>query len=214
MKITLILIGVIIAVYIAQNLVNGFTEQFALTPEKALKDQPWQFVTYMFLHGDEIHIFLNLFVLLIFGFTVERVLGVRKYLALFFLAGIGSSLVYLVVTAGLSSPTEFLINMQIPMLGASGAIFGIMAVYGFLYPRNWIVMFPGIPMPAIAAVFVFAGLEVFYGLTGSQPGVANWGHLGGIIVGVIFILILKFKKKIDEKKFTTKGEREFEFVFE
>ena len=168
----------------------------------------------MFLHGDEIHIFLNLFVLFIFGITVEKVLGARKYLTLFFLAGIGSSVIFLVITFALSSPADLLINMQIPMLGASGAVFGIMAVYGFLYPRNWIIMFPGIPMPAIAAVFVFAGLEIFYGLTGSQPGIANWGHLGGILVGIIFILVLKYRKKLDEKKWTTKNQREFEFVFE
>src|SRR3989338_1216419 len=185
MRVTLALVGFIIAIFVIQNLVVGFTEQFALTPAKALRGEVWQFVTYMFLHGDEIHIFLNLFVLFIFGITVEKVLGARKYLTLFFLAGIGSSVIFLVITFALSSPADLLINMQIPMLGASGAVFGIMAVYGFLYPRNWIIMFTGIPMPAIAAVFVFAGLEIFYGLTGSQPGIANWGHLGGILVGII-----------------------------
>jgi len=214
MRVTLALVGFIIAIFVIQNLVVGFTEQFALTPAKALRGEVWQFVTYMFLHGDEIHIFLNLFVLFIFGITVEKVLGARKYLTLFFLAGIGSSVIFLVITFALSSPADLLINMQIPMLGASGAVFGIMAVYGFLYPRNWIIMFPGIPMPAIAAVFVFAGLEIFYGLTGSQPGIANWGHLGGILVGIIFILVLKYRKKLDEKKWTTKNQREFEFVFE
>ncbi len=214
MRITLALIGVMVIIFIAQTLVSGFTEQFALTPQKALNGSYWQFVTYMFLHGDEIHIFLNLFVMFIFGITVEKVLGERKYLMLFLIAGLGSSIIFLTITFALSSPADLLINMQIPMLGASGAVFGIMAVYGFLYPRNWIVMFPGIPMPAIVAVFVFAGFEIFYGLTGSQPGIANWGHLGGLIVGIAFILTLKYKKKLHEKKFTTKGEREFEFVFE
>ncbi len=214
MKITFILIGVMVAIFIAQTLVAGFTEEFALTPEKAIGGHPWQFLTYMFLHGDEVHIFLNMFVLLIFGITVENVLGTRKYILLFIIAGLGSSLIYLAITALISSPTEFLFNMRIPMLGASGAVFGIMAVYGFLYPRNWIVMFPGIPMPAIVAVFVFAGFEIFYGLSGSQPGIANWGHLGGIIVGIVFILIVKYRKKLHEKKFTTKSEREFEFVFD
>ena len=214
MKVTLALIGFIVAVFIVQTLVPGFTEQFALTPAKALGGQVWQFVTYMFLHGDEVHIFLNLFVLLIFGITVEKALGTRKYLTLFFLAGIGSSLIFLSITFVLSSPADLLLNMNIPMLGASGAIFGVMAVYGFLYPRNWIIMFPGIPMPAIAAVFVFAGLEIFYGLTGSEPGIANWGHLGGIIVGIAFVLVLKHKKKRDEKKLSSRHQREFEFVFE
>ncbi len=214
MRITIALIGVMVIIFIAQTFVSGFTEQFALTPEKALNGSYWQFVTYMFLHGDEIHIFLNLFVLFIFGITVEKVLGEKKYLMLFLIAGLGSSIIFLVITFALSSPVDLLMNMQIPMLGASGAVFGIMAVYGFLYPRNWIVMFPGIPMPAIVAVFVFAGFEIFYGLTGSQTGIANWGHLGGLIVGIVFILTLKYKKKLQEKKFTTKDEREFDFVWE
>ncbi len=198
MRVTVSLIIINFVFFVLQIFWQGFTEFFALTPVNALSGSAWQFLTYMFLHGSPMHIGLNMFVLLIFGMSVEHALGVRKYLFLYFVSGIGSAILYIMLTP--ASTTL--------MLGASGAVFGVLTAYGFLFPRNWIIMFPGIPMPAILAVVVFAGIEFFSGFFGLNPGIANFGHLGGIIAGVILMLYWKYIKREREKV------ESFEFFWE
>jgi membrane associated rhomboid family serine protease len=189
MRVTLSLIIINFVVFVLQIFVGGFTEAFSLTPVNALGGAYWQFFTYMFLHGSPMHIGINMLVLLIFGFAIENSLGIRKYLLLYFASGIGSAFLYIALTA----------NVTTLMLGASGAVFGVLTAYGFLFPRNWIVMFPGIPMPALLAVVVFAFIELFSGVFGLEPGIANFGHLGGIIVGVILMAYWKYIKKEKQK---------------
>jgi membrane associated rhomboid family serine protease len=201
MRITIFLLVANIAVFILQGFFPGFTQAFALTPAIAMEGAYWQFISYMFLHGGSLHIFLNMFVLIIFGFGVERALGTQKYLALYFISGLGSAFLHIFLTG----------ESMIPMLGASGALFGVLTAYGFLFPKNWIIMFPGIPMPAIAAVFVFAGIEIFLGFSGLQPGVANFGHLGGIVTGIALMLIWKYTGRKKKKYLDTKN---FEFFWE
>lgn len=167
---------------------------FALTPIEAISGSYWQFFTYMFLHATydqfgrlyPFHIGMNMFVLLIFGPSVEESLGRNRFLILYFISGTGSAIFHILLT-GISN---------IPMLGASGAVFGILTAYGILFPRNWIIIYPGIPLPAIMAVAVFAVVSFFFGIFDIEKGVANFGHLGGIITGCIFTLYWKKVKKI------------------
>jgi membrane associated rhomboid family serine protease len=201
MRVTLSLIIISVAVFPLQLMVAGVTRFFALTPALALTEAPWQFVTYMFLHGDPLHLMINMFVLAIFGVIVERHMGWRNYLSLYLVAGVGSAFFHMLLTG----------HSDILMLGASGSIFGILTAYGFLFPRTWIIMFPGIPMPAILAVVVFAALEIFFGVFGLEPGIANWGHLGGIVAGVLFMVIWKLYKR--RMKGGT-GFGDFEWVWE
>jgi membrane associated rhomboid family serine protease len=202
MRVTLILIIANLLVYGLQLAAEGFTEIFALTPAFALEGAWWQFITYMFLHGGSMHLLLNMFVLGIFGMGVENQLGRERFVILYFLAGLGSAFLHIFLTG----------DSMVMMLGASGAVFGILTAYGFLFPRNWIIMFPGIPMPAILAVAVFAGLELFLGVTGLQEGIANFGHLGGIITGVAFMLAWKFSaRKIPPEE---REPRNYEFIWE
>ncbi|MBU0953630.1 MAG: rhomboid family intramembrane serine protease [Nanoarchaeota archaeon] len=164
--------------------VSLVTHTLSLVPSEALGGSLWQFLTYMLMHADIMHIFLNMFVLFIFGPVVEQTIGRYRFLALYVIAGLGSAALHLTIVHGDSL-----------LLGASGAVLGVMAVYAILYPRNWIFTFPGIPMPAAVAVVVFAILELFYGVTGSNPGVANFGHLGGIITGVVFALWFRYREQ-------------------
>ena len=218
MKVTLALIGICIAVFALQVILKEpFIELFVLNPRLAFSGHVWQFVTYMFLHGDGMHLFLNMIGLFIFGFTIENTLGTKKYISLFLISGVLSSLFFLLIT-GLTTPNfwgsqEFLMGQ---LLGASGAIFGVMAAYGLLYPRNWIIMFPGIPMPAIAAVFFFAGIEIFYGFTGLEQGIANWGHVGGLISGALITYYWKRRGTKPKLKMNSKKDsgRDWEFVWE
>jgi len=201
MRVTMSIIVLCIAVFVVQIILPVFSDIFALTPVLALNGAWWQFVTYMFLHGDPMHIFINMFVLSMFGPIVERELGWKKYTALFILSGLGSAALHILLTG----------ESTIMMLGASGGVFGILTAYGFLFPRNWIIMFPGIPMPAILAVFVFAGIELFFGVFGIEPRIANFGHLGGILTGILFMVALRFYRKRKKSRF---GIGDFEWVWE
>ena len=202
MKFTLFLVVINVIVFGLQLAVEGFTDQFALTPAHALSGAWWQFITYMFLHGGNIHLLLNMFALGIFGIPVEHRLGWKKFLLLYFIAGLGSAFLHIILTG----------DSLVLLLGASGAVFGVLTAYGFLYPRNWIIMFPGIPMPAMLAVVVFAGLELFLGVTGFEPGIANFGHLGGIVTGILFMVLWRLAEKktpIEDRKPQT-----YEFIWE
>lgn len=191
LNLTFSLIAANVLLFIAQLAIPGITETFSLTPSLALSGAYWQFLTYMFMHGGFLHIFFNMFVLLIFGLPVESSMGSRWFGALYFLSGIGSALFYMILTY-LVMP----LDIGVMMLGASGAIFAVLAAYGFLFPRNlvWGLFLP-IPIPAKYAVVFFAGLELFLGFTGIEPGIANFGHLGGIITGVLFMLAWRGMKR-------------------
>ena len=220
MRITLVIIGICIAVFALQILIgNIFTNIFVLNPKLAFSGYIWQFVTYMFFHADGLHLFLNMIGLFIFGFTVENTVGRKRYIGLFLISGIISSLFFLLIdfiTVPNYTGSANFINGS--LLGASGAVFGVMAAYGLLYPKNWIIMFPGIPMPAIVAVFFFGAMEIFYGVTGLQGNIANWGHLGGLISGALLTYFWKRrhrKPRIILDEFDKKGDRrDWEFVWE
>ena len=199
MKYTLLLVIANIAVFVVQYFISGFTELFALTPTVALHGAYWQFVTYMFLHANATHIMLNMFALALFGMIVENQLGPRKYLFLYFAAGLGSAVLHVAIT-GVSSEL---------LLGASGAVFGVLTAYGILFPKNWIFVFGGLPLPAILAVFVFAAVEFVFGVFSVEPGVANFGHLGGIITGGAIMLYWKFIKR-----YRGRPVKHYEFIWE
>jgi membrane associated rhomboid family serine protease len=144
--------------------------------------EPWQLVTYSFLHGDVWHIAFNMFALWMFGGPVENALGARRYALYYFVCVLGAAVAQL-LTIQWFTPHDFH-----PTLGASGGVFGLLLAFAILYPRARIVMlyFP-IPMPAPIAVMIFMALELFFGVTGTQSGVAHFAHLGGALVGFVLI---------------------------
>lgn len=189
MNVTLLLIAVNLAVFGLQLVAPGFTEAFALTPALATEGAGWQFVTYMFLHATHdihgnlliTHILLNMFVLMVFGPGVERELGWKYFAALYFLAGLGSAGLHLMLAG----------DPLVRMLGASGAVFGVLAAYGFMFPRSIILVY-FVPMPAVVAVVGITAFELFAGFVGFMPGIASFGHVGGILTGVVFMVAWKF----------------------
>ncbi|HZP10666.1 rhomboid family intramembrane serine protease [Methyloceanibacter sp.] len=138
--------------------------------------EPWQLVTYAFLHGSFMHIALNMLALLIFGPDVERTLGTRHFLVLYFAAVISAALVQLtVVTLGGESGVY-------PTIGASGGIFGVLLAFGMLFPHRIVVLlFPPIPLPAWLLVTLYGLLELTNGVFGTEAGVAHFAHLGGML---------------------------------
>jgi len=153
----------------------------ALGPDVAVGAfQPWQLVTYSFLHGNFTHLFLNMLALFMFGSDIERLFGPRRYVAYYFAAVLAAAVTQLVVSAVTGS--------YYPTVGASGGVFGLLLAYGIYFPRRTIVLlFPPIPMPAWLFVIVYAVIELYLGVTGTQAGVAHFAHLGGMIGGWIML---------------------------
>ncbi len=202
MRVTNALIGINLVAFILQVAIPPFTDLFWLVPTEALSGAWWQFITYMFMHGGVMHIMINMFVLFIFGSVIENALGERRYVILYLISGVGSALLYLLLM-GISN---------IPMLGASGAVFGVMAAFGFLFPREKIIIFPlPFPIPAYFAIIAIAALELFLGVTGIEPGIANFGHLGGLLTGLALTYYWKSRKP---KKSDVHAVRDYQFFWE
>ena len=176
-------------VYAAQHwnpdLMFGY---FALWPfESRFADfMPWQLATYGFLHDLKgiNHILFNMFGLWMFGRDLERILGAKRFLIYYFTCVVGAGVVQLIVASFTGS--------EFPTVGASGGVFGILLAYGMAFPNRMVVLLiPPIPMKAKYFVLIFGLLELYFGVSGNQPGVANFAHLGGMLFG--FLLIQRWR---------------------
>ena len=189
-----------IATLINQNFMVG---TFAVFYPKSPFFRWWQPVTYMFMHGNFWHIFVNMWGLLMFGSALERAIGSKKYLLFFFVTGLGALLVHFgvqylqvqsLMAAGASSQQAYYDILRTPTLGASGALYGIQIGYAMLYPNDkWTLLFPPVTLKAKWFVLIFIGIELFTGVTGTLDGIAHFAHLGGALFG--FLMILYWKKK-------------------
>jgi membrane associated rhomboid family serine protease len=185
-RLTKWLIGINVAVFALEAVSGpGLLARFALWPlghfSVAHFDSPvgfkvWQLVTCGFLHASFLHLAINMYALWMFGSDVERAVGPRHYLTLYFASLLSSSATQLLVVSMMTSAGVY------PTVGASGAIFGVLLAFGMLFPRRTIVLLiPPIPMPAIVFVILYALLELFSGVFGTNQGVAHFAHLGGMI---------------------------------
>ncbi len=145
---------------------------------------PWQLVTYGFLHGGTMHLVFNMFMLWMFGRELELMMGARRFLTYYMTCVIGAGIVQLVVAGLTGSPY--------PTVGASGGVFGLLLAFGMAFPNRMIMLlFPPIPMKAKYMVVLFGLLELYLGISGGAPGIANFAHLGGMRFG--FLLIRHWK---------------------
>jgi membrane associated rhomboid family serine protease len=176
---TTLLIAVNAAVFLLQQVAPGLVQPFALWPLGA-GFEPWQLLTYAFLHGNLVHIAFNMFALYMFGAPVERVFGPRRYVIYYFVCVLSAAIVQLL--------TSSMTGAVYPTVGASGGVFGLLLAYAIYFPHNRVMLiFPPIPMPARVFVVVYAALELFLGVTGTQEGVAHFAHLGGLVGGFILL---------------------------
>jgi membrane associated rhomboid family serine protease len=137
--------------------------------------QPWQLVTYSFLHGGVPHLLFNMFALYMFGGELERVFRSRRFFNLYFVGVIAAAAAQLMVSTAFG-------GRPYPTVGASGGIFGLLLAYAMYFPNRIIVLLiPPIPMPARIFVMIYGGIELFLGVTGTQEGVAHFAHLGGML---------------------------------
>ena len=144
----------------------------------------WQIITYAFLHstGNFSHLLLNMLGLWMFGAEIERYVGPARLLVCFFASVVTAALTQLFVPTLLGASPS-------PTIGASGGVFGLLLAYALLFPhRKVIPLIPPIPMPAWLFAALYAGIELFMGVTGTLSGIAHFAHLGGMIGSALTVL--------------------------
>jgi membrane associated rhomboid family serine protease len=153
----------------------------------------WQLVTYAFMHGGFTHILFNMFGLYMFGGTIERTFGARHFLIYYFVCAIVAAIAQLIVV-------QWFTHGFYPTIGASGALFGILLAFGMLYPREKILIYFLVPMPAWLFVTGYAVVELVTGVTGTQAGIAHFAHLGGMLGGYVLIEYWRGRLPIKPKR--------------
>ncbi|MCB1633038.1 MAG: rhomboid family intramembrane serine protease [Xanthomonadales bacterium] len=151
---------------------------------------PWQLITYGFLHGSIGHLFFNMLALWMFGAALEQAWGSNRY-AVFVLTGIiGAGVAQLIFAAVTHEPY--------PTVGASGGVYAVLLGFGMMFPNRMVLLLiPPIPMKAKYLVLIFGAMELFFGITGTQQGVAHFAHLGGMVTG--YFLILKWRRDYERR---------------
>lgn len=182
------LIAANVLIYLLQFLSGGVVDYlFALWPLQAVEGLPhfhlWQIVSYSFLHDTDNywHLLLNMFGLWMFGSGIERYVGPRRLLACYFASVVTAALAQLTVPMMFGAPPE-------ATIGASGGVFGLILAYAVLFPKSKVAVYFVIPMPTWLFATLYAALELFQGVTGSQSGVAHFAHLGGMLGSALVLL--------------------------
>jgi membrane associated rhomboid family serine protease len=167
---------------------DALLERFALWPWQGAEQdglppfEPWQLVSYAYLHGSLEHLFFNMFAVWMFGPEIERLLGTRRFNVYYLTCVASAALTQMLVQ------TSFHSEPSGPTVGASGAVFGLLLLFGMAFPRRRLMLiFPPIPMPAWLFVTLYGLAELLMGVFGVLPGIAHFAHLGGMLGGFLLI---------------------------
>jgi membrane associated rhomboid family serine protease len=197
-------------VFLAQNVFGdalgfSFNDVFALHTFQSPLFEPWQFITHLFMHGSIAHIFGNMLALWMFGAILENLWGPKRFLIFYLMCGLGAALCHMIV---LYIETQHLLQqynalnyaeqqayrnqvfaiIDEPTLGASGAVFGCLAAFGFLFPNTYIYLYFLFPIKAKWFVIMYAAFELINAIQNSAGDqVAHVAHLGGALVGFILV---------------------------
>ncbi|HWL62002.1 MAG TPA: rhomboid family intramembrane serine protease [Steroidobacteraceae bacterium] len=187
-----ILIACIAGFLLQQSASPVLIEQLALWPLHEYRGlpqfEPWQLVTYAFLHGDMVHLFFNMFALYMFGQAIEELMGSRRFVAYYLVCVITAALAQLAV--------QKMMGVARPTVGASGGVFGLLLAYGMAFPHNRLMLiFPPIPMPAWLFVTLYGLLELYLGFSGRDSNVAHFAHLGGMAGGLVLLLYWRAQRR-------------------
>lgn len=202
-----------ILVFLAQTILGrefDIDRYFALHTWQSPFFKPWQLITHMFMHGTWDHLIFNMLALWMFGSVLEGVWGPKKFLIFYLLCGLGAALAHMLVlyyemqpivelfkTLPTSQQEELLYSnmykLNTATVGASGAVFGCLAAFGFMYPESYIYVYFLVPIKAKWFVILYAAMELFLGIQNSAgDNIAHFAHLGGAVVG--FLLVYFWKK--------------------
>lgn len=190
---------------------TSLDDYLALHYYKASLFKPYQFITYMFMHGSISHLFLNMLGVYMFGSILESIWGPKRFLNFYLLCGLGAAVAQFVqyyyqdvetISYYYSLyPTEDLYDLKhnfynsMACVGASGSLFGLLVAFAMMFPNTYLNLYFFIPVKAKYLVIAYGLFELFSGFN-SQPGdnVAHFAHIGGLVVGVIIMLIWKKNK--------------------
>lgn len=194
--VTYIIIGINIFVFLQSlsnpEAYNQLILDYGLIPEQIMSgENPLSLITSMFLHADIIHLAMNMFFLLVSGDSVERKIGNARFLVLYLAFGVIAGLFHTYLTT----------TPAIPTIGASGAIFGVLASFAILFPFRWLIKLFGlipIPMPALMFVFITIVSETAYVTSGTVESIAHTAHVGGFLAGIFLTLLIVPKKPKDD----------------
>jgi len=193
------LLIIMAAVFFLQTLVSDqITVYLGLVPYLVWHHYfVWQLFTYIFLHGGLSHLLFNLLALWMFGGELENYWGSRKFAQYFFLCGIAAGICTAVFTPRL--------YQGIPVIGASGAIYGLLLAFGWLFPNRLIYIYFLFPIPAKYFVIIFGLIEFFSSIGGrAGGGVAHITHLGGLLFGLIYLGVPRIRQRLRREAYKRK----------
>ena len=185
-------------------------DNFALHFYESPLYKPWQYLTYMFLHDSRgfTHILFNMFALWMFGSTLEKLWGSKRFLIFYLICGLGAGLVQMgalwfdmrevqaYYDAGQISKELYNDFVSIPTLGASGAVMGIFAAFAYTFPNTELLIIPiPIPIKAKWAMIGMIALDLFGGFSNQNSGVAHFAHVGGAAIGLLILIIWNKKDR-------------------
>jgi membrane associated rhomboid family serine protease len=206
------IIGANVAVFVLQLLSPSLVDTFGLVPFLVTRRfWVWQLVTYMFLHGGLFHILFNMLALWMFGTDLERRWGTRFFVRFYFVTGIGAG-----VLTVLFSLLPFDVCRQLygaSIIGASGAIYGLLLAYALYFPERQIYMYFVFPIPVRIFVLIMGAVALYASVTGAEGGVANATHLGGVAVAYLYLKgsrinpLLEFKYRLTRWKLNRARKR-------
>ena len=175
-----VLISVNFTVFTLQSISSSeiiFFSNFGLVPKLVWSQlKIWQPFTYMFFHGDIWHVLINMFVLWMFGSELERVWGKKNFLRFYFITGVGSGLATML----------FGLQSTIPIVGASGAIYGVLLAYGVMFPNRTVYLYGIIPIKSIWFV-IGIGVVAFFSSFNNVTNISHLTHLFGMIIGYLYL---------------------------
>lgn len=165
---------------------------FLVSTDLVLQGRVWTLITSVFSHNLPIHLLINMLVFFSFARVMERILGPKRFLTLYFIAGIMGSLAHCFTSSIIIN------NSNLPALGASGAISGILVFFSLMFPKQLIYIFGLVPIPAIVGTIIFVSLDLvglFTQAAGSAVPIGHGAHLGGALAGFIYFRYLNLPKQ-------------------
>ena len=200
-----------------ENYGINLTQIFGLHQLQSSNFMPHQLITHFFMHGNFSHLFFNMFALWMFGKTLEKIWGAKRFLIYYLITAIGAAILHLIVSqyqilylsnnipeildlakqglynVGNSDSLRLTQLVNTPTVGASGAVFGILLAFGMLFPNTLLYIYFALPIKAKYFVILYRILELYLGLSNNPAdNVAHFAHLGGMIFG--FFLIKYWQK--------------------
>jgi membrane associated rhomboid family serine protease len=178
-----------VGAFLIQNIADQFLgynvlELFALVPVAfVVQHRVWQIFTYAFMHADVLHILLNMLMLVFTGAELEATWGSRRFVVYYLFCEVFAGLCYLLMQVFSSSGA----GLATPMVGASGAIYGLLIAYGILFGERVMLFMMLFPMKAKHFIWILAGVEFFTAAFARKSGLSSIAHLGGMLGGILFL---------------------------